>query len=150
MSEQAPFTPSNMAQIVNAKHTTENGVAIKCGPQEGQIVERNGQRYQWQKVPSGATVYDPVTQLHVPHYHSLRTYFSHETPGIGAGPGWDSRSRLANMSDEEMIKRYGHIFSLEEISQPGSEPDFTTGEYKGGMPDDIPYLNLEPIESDGN
>src|SRR4051812_20600496 len=65
-------------------------------PQEGKIVERDGKKYRWEKVSSGARIMNRETWQKEPHYHTLRTYFSHtsqvEPNGEWVnGPGWDRR-----------------------------------------------------------
>lgn len=90
------------------KVANQNEKLVLRAPNEGDVVTRNGKEYRFVKVASGAQVYDPVEKRMVPHYHSLKTFFSHSTDGIASGPGWDTRLRLLDMSPEDMMGRFGH------------------------------------------
>ena len=115
-------------------------------PFEGKQVVIDVQTYQYEKAATEKTIWNDELQASIPVYHTLKTWFSHSTPGIGPGPGWDSRHRLQDLTPEAMIERYGHEFSRDEILSAGGVEDFMTGKYEGGMPDDIAYYVLTPIE----
>lgn len=151
------FSPANMAQIAMSKpletriattpesqekHTEANL------PHEGKVIEIDGQKYSYEKVPTGTKKWDPETQQLEPAYHSLKTWFSHSTENIGPGPGWDSRFRLSDLTDQEMLNRYGHVFTHDEIISPSGKEDFATGERTGGMPDNVLYYDLSPFKED--
>jgi len=147
-SEKTPFSPDDRARIIRDKREIENPEI--AAPQEGDIVERNGEKIQFVKVPTGEKVWDTDTQSLIPGYHSLKTWFSHHTEKIGPGPGWDNRITLTNLSPEEMLQRYGHVFTRYEIFSPGGKWEVDeSGEEKltGGMPDYVPYYDLEPVET---
>jgi hypothetical protein len=118
------------------KAAVEDASEVPFGPKEGDFIEKNGITYRFAKVASGAMVWDPELNQRVQHYHTLNTWFSHFTKDIGPGPGWDSRMGLANLAPEEMMQRFGHVFTSDEI--------FSVSD----IPDDIPYLILEPIDED--
>lgn len=117
-------------------------------PFEGKIIEREGQKYRFEQVPTGRLVWNSDAQKRVPEYYSLKTYFSHHTDGLGAGPGWDSRFGLGTLDSEEMLGRYGHVFTPPEISSPMGWRDEVTNEIVGGMPEDIPYYTLVPFTAE--
>ena len=146
-SEKMSFNPSDLAQIIKDKKEAETpDVAV---PHEGDIVERDGEKLQFVKVPTGEKVWDSNTQSFVPGYHSLKTWFSHHTERVGPGPGWGTNlSMLPTLSPEEMQQRYGHVFTRDEMFSPGGkwEVDESGGEKLiGGMPDDVPYYDLQPL-----
>jgi len=114
-------------------------------PFEGKTIERGKMRLQFQKVPTGRMVWDGTVGARVPEYYSLKTWFSHHTEGLGPGPGWDRRYSLSSLTDEEMLKRYGHVFKHDEIFSPSGDYDWETGDTVGGMPTDIPYYDLAPV-----
>lgn len=113
-------------------------------PYEGKVTVVDGRPYHYEKVPTGQKVWDEGAQAMVPGFYSLRTYFSHSTPGVAPGPGWDMRFRIRDLTPDQQMERYGHVFSDAEISNPMGEQDFQSGVVTGGMPDDIPYYNLVP------
>jgi len=115
-------------------------------PYVGKEVELDGQKYRYERVATSKTKWDEETQTEVPVYYSLKTWFSHTTPGIGPGPGWDSKQRLQGLTSEAMLERYGHAFTRDEIFSPSGVQSLMTGEFEGGMPDDIAYYALTPIE----
>ncbi len=117
------------------------------GPFEGKVVAKGGQKYRFEKVPTGRLVWDSDAQERVPEHYSLKTYFSHHTDGLGAGPGWDIRRRLDTLAPEEMRERYGHVFTPQEIFSPTGWRDEVTNEVVGGMPD-IPYYTLTPLAAE--
>lgn len=150
-----PFTPTDVARIAMRNRpapvpeTTED-IPL---PKEGGIYEKGGRTYRF--VPATYTVDMPdrnsVGGFREEQYrYSLRTWFSHtsETPSgkYINGPGWDSRLSLPRLSAEEQLRRYGHAFSRNEIDNPMGDEDWETGKITGGMPDDIPYFELEPIQ----
>ena len=157
MSENLPekgFNPATMADLLKRKREaatslnseTEVGVV---GPIEGKEVEVNGEKLRWNKVPTGKEVWNSDIKRFEPGYHSLRTWFSHHTDGVGAGPGWDGRFGLVHLTPAQQMERYGHKFTNEEISAPSGTRNFETGQWEGGMPNDIPYLELEPVDDSG-
>jgi hypothetical protein len=89
---------------------------------------------------------DLETKRLEPGYYSLRTWFSHHTEEVGAGPGWDGRFGLARLTPEQQLKRYGHEFTSGEINAPSGKRSFETGRLEDGMPNDIAYLELVPAE----
>lgn len=118
------------------------------GPFEGKIVEKDGQKYRYQKVLTGNTTWDDETKQLVPLPYSLKTWFSHSTEGVGPGPGWDSRLGLADLSDAQMLERYGHVFTHAEIFLPRGHEEIASGLFIGGMPDDILYFKLVSFEEE--
>jgi len=60
-------------------------------PQEGDIMIKDGIKYRYTKSP-----------------YTLRQYYSHSTPEMGPGPGWDFRTRL--LDDEWAMEEYGMTF----------------------------------------
>jgi len=152
---ETPFSPADMARIVTRRHretpldsSHNEKVHEDQLPYEGKIVEIDGQRYRYEKVPTGVQRWDDEAQQPVEVPYTLRTWFSHSTEGIGPGPGWDSRLNLLTLTEHEMYERYGHVFTPDEISSPSGKEDFMTGERKGGMPDDVPYYALVPVEKE--
>lgn len=136
-----------MARLaMGQKETT--GTPETALPTDGGIVERDGIKYQFTKVPTGTTTWDAESQRLIPRYHTLRTWFAHTTEGIGPGPGWDARLALPQLSEKEMLERYGHAFTADEISAPAGrwETSVSGEELVGGMPDDIPYYDLKPVD----
>lgn len=106
-------------------------------PQEGDTFEQDGVVYELRRVDTGTQVWDEFAEQLVPRYHSLRTWFSVDTDGIGPGPGWDDRFSLLDMSREERLRRYGYAFDEPEqiIDAPAT------------LPDDIPYLAAVQAET---
>jgi hypothetical protein len=121
-------------------------------PVEGKIIEKDGQLFEWCRVKSGVQVFNPETGQQEDHYHTLRTWFAHTSMasprgGCVNGPGWDRVRSLSFMTDNEMLEKYGHVFTREEIDHPAGVEDWETGEITGAMPD-IPYLELVPLSED--
>lgn len=160
MSE-VPFNPNNMNALFRkgriefatqqAMPEVQEAPKVEL-PEEGKIVERDGKWYRWERVPSGASVMNPETWQKEPHYHTLRTWFNHtiqvEPGGEWVnGPGWDALRRLPDYSTQEMLEKYGHIFTDDEMRNPYGDEDPETGEITGGMPD-TPFLWLEPIDKE--
>ncbi len=104
-----------------------------------------GKKFEYHKVSTGREVWDEQSEQMVPEYHTLRSYFAHSTEK-GPGPGWDARYDLLKLSEGEMMARYGHIFTPEEVDGPSGTEDFATGERVGGMPGDVPYYELVAID----
>ena len=120
-------------------------------PTQGGTIEKNGVAYQFEKVPTDAKVYNPETGKLETRYHSLKTWFSHSTPDVGAGPGWDGRFALNDMPEGEMLQRYGHVFTSEEISSPSGRREIGEScddELLGGMPYNIPYFDLREMDNE--
>jgi hypothetical protein len=120
-------------------------------PAEGGIYEKNGTKYRFVRQPTGTQLWNDETQQLEPRYHTLKTWFSHSTPGVTSGAGWDGRWGLLDLAPEEMLQRYGHTFTPAEVSAPAGRRKIND-EYEetivGGMPDDIPYYGLEKIDED--
>jgi hypothetical protein len=122
-------------------------------PAEGGIYEKNGTQYRFVRMPTGRQVWNDNTQQMEPEYHTLRTWFSHSTPGVtDGGPGWDARWGLLELSKEDMLRRYGHEFTRDEVTAPAgrrqNNDPWGEEDMVGGMPDNIPYYGLEKIEND--
>ena len=168
-SSERRFTPNDLAD--NLKRSKGIGaVSLKAapkessdtpkdGPYEGKIVEIDGQKYRYAKVPTGQQEWNGETRRFEPTYFTLRDYFSHSTPakGIGLGPGWDGRFALLRLTAEEQQARYGHVFTRQEVSSPAGDREYVEdddGYYVmrnvGGMPDDIFYFGLEPLDLQGS
>lgn len=115
-------------------------------PQENALFELNGERFRFAKVPTEKMTWDSEKEDMVPAHHTLRTWFAHSDGG--PGPGWDSRRKLVDLDNKQMLARYGHIFTPEEIIFPSGNWKVTPEgeELVGGMPDDIIYFELQPIE----
>lgn len=131
---------------VGSETPPQSEVSLPC---EGGTYEEDDHQYRFTTVTYHTSVRDPKSVgglRDVEHPHSLRTWFSHETDEAGPGPGWDSRLHLPYLTPEQMLRRYGHIFTNEEISNPMGKEDWETGERIGGMPDNIPYFAIEPAE----
>lgn len=62
--------------------------------------------------------------------YTLRDYFSHTAADGQNGPGWDSRFSIMSNTPEEMMRRYGHVFTIDEARSPQT------------MPDDVFYYDL--------
>jgi hypothetical protein len=144
------FTPDHLAALLARKRSGLTASAAERPesepPYQGKTVEINGKPYHYEKVPTGKNVWDEAAQARVPGYHSLKSYFSHHTVNVGPGPGWDGRLGLLDLNPGQMVERYGHEFTREEVFNPMGHQDFQTGEWSGGMPDDIPYYALVPDE----
>lgn len=117
------------------------------GPRAGQQVEIDGITYEYRPCPTGTDYYDAASGQLLPRMHSLRTWFSHHTDGVGAGPGWDGRWGLLQMTPAQMLARHGYIFTPDEVSSPSGTRTSYDGSLEGGMPDDIPYLLLEYVDT---
>ena len=118
-------------------------------PQEGEIVELNGKQFRFVTVPTGKTAWDSDKEEMIPVNHTLKTWFAHSDE-LGPGPGWDLRQKLVELNDEEMLVRYGHVFTPEEITFPSGSWEVSSEgeELVGGMPNDIPYFDIEPSEGE--
>ena len=117
-------------------------------PNEGGLYEEGGQRYRFVPATYQCTAYTREGYKYIERPYTLRRWFSHtvETPdGYINGPGWDQRLGLSRLAPEQMLRRYGHVFTNDEIYNPIGEENRETGELTGGMPDDIPYFEIEPI-----
>lgn len=147
-THKPPSTPRTLGENTVRAASRHEQVAPKI-PHEGDVLLLDGQKYMFVKVASGAQVYDPTEARMVPHYHTLKTFFSRSTDGIGPGPGWDTRMKLLGMLSEDMVARYGHVFTDDEIRSPMGYPDDDDSyELKGGMPDDIPFYELTPVDNE--
>lgn len=154
-SSPKSFSPSDMADALKRSRGISAVVAVPETnqpelmqierPCEGKRIEIDDRTYEYAKVPTGKMVYNRETRQLEPGFHSLRTYFSHSTEGIGPGPGWDLRLNLPKLSDDEMLERYGHVFSCEEIFEPSGSRELD-GSLSGGMPDDVHYYDLASVD----
>lgn len=157
LSQSKSATPKDMANILMRKHGIGSVVTSPEanqpepmpteGPYEGKRVELHGRTYEYAKAPTHKMVWNRETGQMEPGFYSLRTYFSHSTDGIGPGPGWDLRLELSGLSEEEMTERYGHVFTREEIFSPSGTRELN-GSLVGGMPDDIPYYDIVPLDNE--
>lgn len=140
MSERQSFSPDSIFEPL--------------APSDGKIVEIDGKKYQFQKVPTGRMLRDAEGNQ-IPEHYSLKTWFSHTDDKLGPGPGWDSRLGIGILTDEAMQQRYGYVFTQEEVFSPGGilNPQLPAAwdtedvpEFIGGMPDDIPYFELVALD----
>lgn len=156
LPEPRTFSPSDMADVLLRQHGVgavahPNTVVVQTetepveGPYEGKRVEIDGNVFEFAKVPTHTKVFNRETGQLEPGYHSLRTWHSHHTPDIGPGPAWDMRLDLLRMTEGQQLERYGHVFTREEVFAPGGKREFD-GSLSGGMPDDIPYYELVPVD----
>jgi hypothetical protein len=143
---QKPFTPADMAALLINKGIAAGAIINRSteaptqdqeaeAPYEGMVTQINGQDYRY--VAATASIYNRATGTYDQKPLTLRTWFSHSTPeeGIDMGPGWDFRFGLHDLTPDQQMARYGHVFSPDEIRNPRLMPD-------------IPYFELEPVESE--
>lgn len=119
-------------------------------PVEDGIYEQDGTRYRFVREPTGKQFYNRETGQLEPRYHTLQTWFSHSTPGVtDGGPGWDGRWSILDLPPQEMVRRYGHKFTEDEVGAPAGRTEMNDAFEEvsvGGMPDDIFYYGLEKFE----
>lgn len=152
------FSPSDMARLTLSKQTattkTNNEtLATIPHPQEGSTYEENGRNYRFVPATYTISVRDLESRggfREVERPYSLRSWFSHTTKtpdGFINGPGWDrlNSGSLSDYTPDQMLRRFGHVFSTEELRHPAGKVDWETGERTDGMPDNIPYFGIEPI-----
>lgn len=92
-------------------------------------------------VPAYKNVRNPATGSYDRKPYTLRDYFSHTAADGTNGPGWDMRWGLKDLTEEQMLERYGHVFTDDEIRSPGGTRS-ESYELEGGMPDNIIYYDL--------
>jgi len=82
--------------------------------------------------PGDVKIVDGIKYQYKKSKYSLRQFYSHETPEMGPGPGWDVRMGLLN--DEWAMKNFGRTFSAKEVFNPSLLPDLPM--YEWSMVDD--------------
>jgi len=67
-------------------------------------------------------IIDGVKYRYTKSRYTLRQYYSHSTPEMGPGPGWDFRKAL--LDNETSIKKFGRTFTPKEVySNTSALPD---------------------------
>src|SRR3989339_1855026 len=80
-------------------------------PKEGDIKIVNGKTYHYEK-----------------SRYTLRQFYSHSTPEMGAGPGWDFKTEL--LDNDWAMKNFGRTFSIDEVFNPRALPDLPIYHWK--------------------
>lgn len=79
-------------------------------PKEGDVKIIDGKKYCYEKSP-----------------YTLRQFYSHSTPEMGTGPGWDFKTRL--LDNDWAMKNFGRTFSVDEVFHPSKLPDLPMYEW---------------------